>query len=198
MKLIPVPLLLLLKAIVGDGAPGADPDPRPVRGSDGTRRAKIAPGALIGGVALYFAAHAVNAAKLRVFLPALTFPQALRFTCIALFYGAVLPSQLAGDAVKAVRIVRALGGGNIGEVAAAIALDKAVSLFALLVLTCARPRARSRTTQSNGGACCRGGCCRRHRRPARADVFGAAHMAGRVGPLVPGLARRQCLRRDDV
>jgi hypothetical protein len=86
-------------------------------------------------IGLFLAAHLVNAFKLRVFLPQLTVVQALRFTFIALFYGTALPSQLAGDAVKALRMIRSLGQGDIGQIAAAVALDKVVGLFALLALT---------------------------------------------------------------
>jgi hypothetical protein len=86
-------------------------------------------------VVLYFAAHGINAVKLRLFLPELSLAQALRFTLIALFYGTVLPGQLAGDAVKALRLMRIAAGGDAGRAAAAVAVDKIVGLFALLVLT---------------------------------------------------------------
>ncbi len=97
--------------------------------------AGVTPQALILAVVLFFAAHAVNALKLRVFLPELGVWPAIRFTLIGLLYGAVLPGQLAGDAVKAVRLMRAMQGGNAGHIAAAVALDKVVGLFALMVLT---------------------------------------------------------------
>lgn len=96
---------------------------------------QVPPKVLVLATALFFAAHIVNALKLRVFLPELGLWPAIRFTLIALLYGAVLPGQLAGDAVKAVRLMRAMQGGNAGHIAAAVALDKVVGLFALLVLT---------------------------------------------------------------
>jgi uncharacterized membrane protein YbhN (UPF0104 family) len=86
-------------------------------------------------VMIYLAAHCLSAARLRVFLPELSLRQALRFTFLALFYGAALPGQLAGDAVKAVRLMRLAGGGDAGRAAAAVALDKIIGLFGLLVLT---------------------------------------------------------------
>ena len=95
----------------------------------------VAPTALLLAIVLFFAAHIVNALKLRVFLPDLGLWPAIRFTLLALLYGAVLPGQLAGDAVKAVRLMRVMQGGNAGHIAAAVALDKVVGLFALLVLT---------------------------------------------------------------
>lgn len=85
-------------------------------------------------VVLYFAAHGVNALKLRVFLPELTAWQAWRFTMIGVLYGTALPGQLAGDAVKAVRLARMQHGGDVGAILAAVAVDKIVGIFALLVL----------------------------------------------------------------
>lgn len=85
--------------------------------------------------ALYFLAHAVNAAKLQVFLPHLPLWQALRFTLIALLYGTALPGQITGDAVKALRLARAQADGEAGAAVAAVAVDKIVGVFALLLFT---------------------------------------------------------------
>lgn len=82
-------------------------------------------------VALYFLAHLVNAAKLQVFLPRLSLWQAWRFTMIGVLYGTALPGQIAGDAVKAVRLARVQGAG---AAVAAVAVDKIVGVFALLLL----------------------------------------------------------------
>ena len=84
----------------------------------------------------YFAAHVINAAKLRVLLPGLSLWQAWRFTMIGVLFGLALPGQLAGDAVKALRLARA--APDVGEVTAAVAavaVDKIIGMFALLLLT---------------------------------------------------------------
>ncbi len=98
----------------------------------------IDPLILAVAVGLYFLAHTVNAAKLQVLLPGLSFWRAWRFTMIGVFYGTALPGQIAGDAVKAVRLARALAGGDMGGDAgaavAAVTVDKIVSIFALLLL----------------------------------------------------------------
>lgn len=94
----------------------------------------IDPRVLGGAIALYLLAHTVNAAKLQLFLPGLSLWQAWRFTMIGVFYGTVLPGQLAGDAVKAVRLARAQGSGDEAAAVAAVAVDKVVGLFALFVV----------------------------------------------------------------
>lgn len=84
----------------------------------------------------YFVAHVINAAKLRVLLPGLSLWQAWRFTMIGVLFGLALPGQLAGDAVKALRLARA--APDVGEVTAAVAavaVDKIIGMFALLLLT---------------------------------------------------------------
>jgi uncharacterized membrane protein YbhN (UPF0104 family) len=85
-------------------------------------------------ILLYLLAHTVNSVKLRLFLPGLSIWQAWRFTMIGVLYGAALPGQLAGDAVKAVRLARAQGSGDEGAAVAAVAVDKIVGLFALFLL----------------------------------------------------------------
>lgn len=90
-------------------------------------------GAVVG---LFIIAHGTNALKLRILLPQLSRPQALRFTMIAVLYATALPGQLAGDAVKAFRLTRASSrAGNVSAIIAAVAVDKATGLFALLLLT---------------------------------------------------------------
>ncbi len=87
-------------------------------------------------VVLYFAAHGVNALKLRLLLPELSIRQSLRFTMIAVLYGTALPGQLAGDAVKAFRLTRAASrAGDVSATIAAVTIDKVLGLFALLLLT---------------------------------------------------------------
>lgn len=101
-----------------------------------TAAAGLTPYAAALAIFAYFAAHAVNAAKLRVLLQGLSLWQAWRFTMIAVLFGAALPGQLAGDAVKAFRLARA--APDVGEVTAAVAavaVDKIIGMFALLLLT---------------------------------------------------------------
>jgi uncharacterized membrane protein YbhN (UPF0104 family) len=101
-----------------------------------TAAAGLTPAAGALATLVYFAAHAVNAAKLRVLLPGLSLWQAWRFTMIAVLFGTALPGQLAGDAVKAFRLARA--APDVGEVTAAVAavaVDKIIGMFALLLLT---------------------------------------------------------------
>src|SRR5690349_1056092 len=87
-------------------------------------------------IVLYFAAHTVNAVRLHVLLPGLSLKQAWRFTMIAILFGTALPGQLAGDAVKAFRLARAAGSlGEVTHAIAAVAVDKIISMFALLILT---------------------------------------------------------------
>ncbi|MDX2223074.1 MAG: lysylphosphatidylglycerol synthase domain-containing protein [Rhodospirillaceae bacterium] len=80
-------------------------------------------------------AHAVNAAKLCGFIPGFAFWPSLRFTFIGTLYGTVLPSPLAGDAVKAVRMARA--GDDPGPIVAAVIRDKVMGLAALIALSLA-------------------------------------------------------------
>lgn len=86
-------------------------------------------------LALAVVAHAVNAVKLCGFIPGLGFWPALRFTFIGTLYSTVLPSQLAGDAIKAVRMARA--GDDPGPIVAAVIRDKLVGLAALVALSLA-------------------------------------------------------------
>lgn len=92
------------------------------------------PTIIVVTLGLYFLAHVINAAKLQVFLPHLSLWQAWRFTMIAVLYGTALPGQIAGDAVKALRLARIQGDGEGGAAVAAVAVDKIVGVFALLVL----------------------------------------------------------------
>ncbi len=98
--------------------------------------ADMAPAAVALSILGYFAAHVINAAKLRVLLPGLSLWQAWRFTMIGVLFGLALPGQLAGDAVKALRLARA--APDVGEVTAAVAataVDKIIGMFALLLIT---------------------------------------------------------------
>ena len=96
----------------------------------------LSPTTLVIAVLLTFVAHFINAVKLRIFLPHLSMGQSVRFTLIAVFYGTALPGQLAGDAVKALRLARA-SDMHPSAVVGAVVVDKVVGLFALLLLTAA-------------------------------------------------------------
>jgi uncharacterized membrane protein YbhN (UPF0104 family) len=96
--------------------------------------AGLDPATFAAAVALYFLAHAAGAARFQLLLPALSFPRAYRFTMIGVLYGFALPGQIAGDAVKALRMARAQGKGDAVAAVAAVAVDKIISIFALLVL----------------------------------------------------------------
>ncbi len=100
--------------------------------------AGMAPVAVALSILGYFAAHVINAAKLRVLLPGLSLWQSWRFTMIGVLFGLALPGQLAGDAVKALRLARAApDAGEVTAAVAAVAIDKIIGMFALLLITAA-------------------------------------------------------------
>jgi uncharacterized membrane protein YbhN (UPF0104 family) len=126
-------LLFALKAAIGAGLLWFVIARIPL-GEALTAAAALHPGVIALAIFLYFLAHSVNAAKLRIFLPDLSLWQSWRFTMIGVLYGTALPGQLAGDAVKAVRLARMQEGGDISAIMAAVAVDKIVGIFALLSL----------------------------------------------------------------
>jgi hypothetical protein len=123
-------LILSLKALVGGGLLWFLSTRIPLADALSVA-SSVDPGVIAVALLLYLLAHTV---KLRVFLPGLTLWQAWRFTMIGVFYGTVLPGQLAGDAVKAVRLARAQDDGDEGGTVAAVAVDKIVGLFALFIV----------------------------------------------------------------
>lgn len=126
-------LILSLKALVGAGLLWFLSTRVPLADALSVA-SSVDPGVLAAAILLYLLAHTVNAAKLQVFLPGLSLWQAWRFTMIGVFYGTVLPGQLAGDAVKAVRLARAQDNGDEGAAVAAVTVDKVVGLFALFIV----------------------------------------------------------------
>ena len=126
-------LLFLLKAIIGGSLLAFVISRIPLQDALSVA-VTINPLTLTAAVVMYVLAHTVNAVKLQVFLPGLSFWQAWRFTMIGVFYGTALPGQIAGDAVKAVRLARAQADGDEGAAVAAVTVDKVVGIFALLVL----------------------------------------------------------------
>lgn len=95
-----------------------------LREADGAR--------LAGAVVAAAVAWALMGAKWRALLPEAIAPGAAQEISIrALFYGFVLPGQLAGDAFRALVLART---GGLGEALATVALDRALGLIALLAL----------------------------------------------------------------
>jgi len=128
-----VPLQFALKAVVGGGLLWFLTTRIPLDDALSIA-ASLHPLIVATAILLYLLAHAVNAAKLQLLLTGLSYGQAWRYTMIGVFYGTVLPGQLAGDAVKAVRLARAAGSGDEGASIAAVAVDKIVGLFALFLI----------------------------------------------------------------
>ncbi|MBZ0215288.1 MAG: flippase-like domain-containing protein [Fimbriimonadaceae bacterium] len=92
------------------------------------------PGYLAIGVMAFFAALLVNSRKLKLLLPELSVMRLFAFTMIGLYYGMILPGQIAGDAVKAVKMS---GGRDLARFASATVFDKVTGIAALLVFTLA-------------------------------------------------------------
>ncbi len=135
MKTLPPIALVILKIVVGLALLGLVLSRVPLKDAFNALAA-LSPVAVAGAVGLYFTAHFINALKLRVLMPDLSIRQSWRFTMIAVLYGTVLPGQLAGDAVKAFRLTRAASrSGDVSVTIGAVTVDKAVGLFALLILT---------------------------------------------------------------
>ncbi len=127
------PVLFILKLVIGL-AILAFVLTRVDTGSIWSAVTALSPTTLVIALLLTFVAHFINAVKLRIFLPHLSMGQSVRFTLIAVFYGTALPGQLAGDAVKALRLARA-SQADAGAALGAVVVDKVIGLFALMLLT---------------------------------------------------------------
>ncbi|MDE0800030.1 MAG: lysylphosphatidylglycerol synthase transmembrane domain-containing protein [Rhodospirillaceae bacterium] len=88
---------------------------------------------LIIAAGLYVLAHTLNGLKLQILMTDRPLSDLVRYTFVALFYGAVLPGQLLGDAMKAYRLVRP--GDDGATVVAAVVVDKITGLAALVFIT---------------------------------------------------------------
>lgn len=75
----------------------------------------------------------IAAARLWCLIPEYRFRELLWLTFIARFYATVLPGQIAGDVVKAYRLGRQ--SKQVGHAEAATALDRALGLFALFLIS---------------------------------------------------------------
>ena len=96
------------------------------------------PEAFIFGVVLSLTAWWLSAVRLWILEPRLSLRAVVRISLIAIYYGTVLPGQVAGDAVKAYRLTSV--GLTLDRAAAATLVDRALATLALLFLgTCAAP-----------------------------------------------------------
>src|SRR5690348_4351120 len=75
----------------------------------------------------------IAAARLWCLIPEHGFRELLYLTFVAKFYATVLPGQIAGDVVKAYRLGRQ--SNQTGRAEAATALDRALGLFALFLVS---------------------------------------------------------------
>lgn len=89
-------------------------------------------GTLILGAALSLLAWLLSAARWWRIAPEFRLSDVVRMTFIALFYGTVLPGQVAGDVVKAYRLSASQQYG--GHAAAATLVDRGVAMLALFLI----------------------------------------------------------------
>ncbi len=89
-------------------------------------------GTLILGGALALLAWWLSAVRWWCIAPEFRLAEVVRMTFIALFYGTVLPGQVAGDVVKAYRLSASQQHG--GHAAAATLIDRGVAMLALFLI----------------------------------------------------------------
>ena len=87
---------------------------------------------LLGALLLISLAWWISALRLWLLVPDLRLRNVVQMTFVALYYGTVLPGQVAGDAVKAYRLSH--GQNSPGQAAAATLIDRIIATFALLFL----------------------------------------------------------------
>jgi uncharacterized membrane protein YbhN (UPF0104 family) len=80
-------------------------------------------------------AWSIAIAKWRMLLPAVSLAEVTEFFLLGLLYSLVLPGQLAGEAVKTVRL--AARGPGLGVVTASVVLDRLTSLLGLGIVAVA-------------------------------------------------------------
>lgn len=115
--------------------------------------ARAQPGPVGAGLALFFAAHLLNAARLRFCLPGFSLRRIFRATLIGQLYAFLLPGQVPGDAMKAWRLTGHPAHGT-AEVVAATVYDKLVGLAALFVLTSAGCLSAGSPVGASAGIAC--------------------------------------------
>jgi uncharacterized membrane protein YbhN (UPF0104 family) len=87
---------------------------------------------LFGALALTLAAWWISALRLWFLAPEFRLRYVVRMTFIALYYGTVLPGQVAGDVMKAYRLIP--GQSAPGQAVAVTLIDRLVATFALFFL----------------------------------------------------------------
>jgi uncharacterized protein (TIRG00374 family) len=87
---------------------------------------------LLVAAGLSLAAWGLSAIRLWFLLPEFSIQTLLRATFVSLFYGTILPGQVAGDLVKAYRLGRQ--SARAGHAEAATVADRAAAIFALFCL----------------------------------------------------------------
>lgn len=93
---------------------------------------------LATGAGLSLAAWWLSALRLQCLAPEMRLADVVRMTFIGLYYGTVLPGQVAGDLMKAYRLSPAQSAP--GRAAAATLVDRVVATFALFLIgACAAP-----------------------------------------------------------
>lgn len=93
---------------------------------------RLGVGTLLIGAALSVVAWLISALRLWCIAPEFRLIEVMRMTFIALFYGTVLPGQIAGDVVKAYRLSHSQQFP--GHAAAATLVDRGIALLALFLL----------------------------------------------------------------
>lgn len=73
-----------------------------------------------------FVSHLLNALRWRLLLQGFSFPTLIRYTFAGLYYGMVLPGQLAGELAKAYSLGR--GRKDAETIAASVLVDRVVLL----------------------------------------------------------------------
>ncbi len=94
--------------------------------------ARLGAGTLTLGAALALLTWVLSAVRWWCIAPEFRLGDVVRMTFIALFYGTVLPGQVAGDVVKAYRLSASQRHG--GHAAAATLIDRGVAMLALALI----------------------------------------------------------------
>jgi hypothetical protein len=93
---------------------------------------RLAPATIAAVLAIVALEVGIAAFKWWLFVPNERLLRILRLTLIGIFYGVVLPGQVAGEAVKAYRL--GAGQANAEQIAASVVVDKVNGLIGLLLL----------------------------------------------------------------
>jgi glycosyltransferase 2 family protein len=103
-----------------------------------TTLTSLDPAAIISGLLISLAAWWISAVRLWVLSPNFDMHTVVRTTLVALYYGTILPGQVAGDIMKAYRLSQTHSWA--GEAVAAAVVDRVIATFALfLIAACIAP-----------------------------------------------------------